>query len=426
MKSYQIMTKEELQQEYDKLNSAYNTFKNKGLALDMSRGKPGADQLDLAMPMLDILTSEDVLKSENGTDTRNYGILDGIPEVKKLFADMLGVTSENIIVGGNSSLNMMYDTVARAMSFGILGSTPWSKLDKVKFLCPVPGYDRHFAICELFGIEMVNIPMNENGPDMRMIEKLVSEDESVKGIWCVPMYANPTGLTYSDETVKRFAALKPKAKDFRIYWDNAYCVHHLCDTPDSLLNIFAEAKKCGNEDMIFEFASTSKVSFSGAGVAAMAASTTNIKDILSKMTIQTIGFDKINQLRHAKFFKDIDGINAHMKKHQAILAPKFEAVISMLDKEIAPCEIASYTKPKGGYFISFDTMNGCAKRVGELCKEAGVVLTAVGATFPYGNDPDNRNIRIAPTFPPVSELNEAMELFCICVKMASIENLLNK
>ncbi len=392
----------------------------------MSRGKPGSDQLELAMPILDVLTSKDALNAENGFDTRNYGLLDGIGEAKRLFADMLEVLPENILVGGNSSLNLMYDSIARSMSFGVLGSTPWSKLDKVKFLCPVPGYDRHFAICELFGIEMINIPMNEFGPDMDMVEKLVSEDDSIKGIWCVPMYANPTGITYSNEVVKRFASLSPKANDFRIYWDNAYCVHHLNNTPDTLLNIFEEAKKNGKEDIVFEFASTSKISFSGAGIAVMAASVNNLNFIRSKLTIQTIGTDKINQLRHVKFYKNLDGIVEHMKKHQDILEPKFNTVLEILDKNIAPCNIATYTKPNGGYFISFDTMKGCAKRVGELCKDAGVVLTPVGATFPYGVDADNSNIRIAPTYPPVEELQIAMELFCDCVKLASIEKLLEQ
>lgn len=426
MKSYQLISKEELQKEYESVLLRYTEFKQRGLALDMSRGKPGSDQLDLAMPMLDVLTSKDKLNAENGFDTRNYGILDGLPETKRLFAEMLDVKPENILVGGNSSLNLMYDTVARSMTFGVIDSTPWSKLDKVKFLCPVPGYDRHFAICELFGIEMINVPMNEFGPDMDMVEKLVSEDETIKGIWCVPMYANPTGITYSDEVVNRFAALSPKANDFRIYWDNAYCVHHLNNTPDTLLNILEEAKKNGKEDMVFEFASTSKISFSGAGVAVMAASVNNLNFIRSKLTIQTIGADKINQLRHVRFYNDLNGIKDHMKKHQEILEPKFNTVIEMLEQNIAPCEIATYTKPKGGYFISFDTMKGCAKRVGDLCKEAGVVLTPVGATFPYGVDADNSNIRIAPTFPPVEELKIAMELFCDCVKLASIEHLLAK
>lgn len=425
MKSYLSMSKEELKSEYEIVLSKYNQMKEKGLSLDMSRGKPSPEQLDLAMPILDVLTSNDIINAENGFDTRNYGLLDGLPEAKRLFAEMLEVKPENIIVGGNSSLSLMYDSIARSMSFGVMGSTPWSKLDKVKFLCPVPGYDRHFAICELFGIEMINIPMNHEGPDMDMIEQLVANDESIKGVWCVPKYSNPSGITYSDEVVRRFAALKPKAKDFRIYWDNAYVVHDLSNTPDTLLNIFEECQKNGNEDMIFEFASTSKISFSGAGIAVMAASVENLNFIRKYLTFQTIGFDKINQLRHVKYYKDLNGIKAHMQKHKKLLAPKFATVINALDKNIAPYGIGSYEKPNGGYFISFNTIKGCAKRVGELCKEAGLVMTPSGATFPYGKDPDDSNIRIAPTYPSIEELEMAMELFCYCVKLATIEKLLH-
>lgn len=424
MKEYQNMSENEIQTEFNSLMLKYNEFKSKDLSLDMSRGKPAKDQLDLSIDMLDVLSSDDIMEAENGLDARNYGCLDGLPETKKLFSQILDVKPNNIIVGGNSSLNLMYDSIARSMSFGVCGSTPWHKLPKVKFLCPVPGYDRHFAICELFNIEMINIPMNNEGPDMKMVAELVESDDSIKGIWCVPMYSNPVGITYSDEVVTAFSKLKPKAKDFRIYWDNAYCVHHLTDTPDKLLNIVDECIKAGNEDMVFEFASTSKVSFSGAGVAVMAASEKNLNFIRKHLTIQTIGSDKINQLRHTRFFKDIDGIKAHMKKHKEIIAPKFDAVISALDKNIAPYNIASYVKPNGGYFISFNTMDGCAKRVCELCKEAGVVLTNAGATFPYGNDPDDSNIRIAPTFPPVEELKTAIELFCYCVKIATLEKLM--
>lgn len=426
MKNYKAMTKDELRNNYNDLLIKYNQFKAEGLSFDMSRGKPAPEQLDLAMPILNVLKSDDILKTENGFDTRNYGLLDGIEEAKKLFANMLEVLPENIIVGGNSSLNMMYDSIARSMSFGVLGSKPWSKLDKVKFLCPVPGYDRHFAICELFGIEMINIPMDENGPDMDLVEDLVSNDDSIKGIWSVPKYSNPTGITYSDEVVKRFANLNPKASDFRIYWDNAYCVHDVEQNSDVLLNIFDECKKSNKEDMILEFASTSKISFSGAGVAVMAASKNNLDFIRKHLTIQTIGSDKTNQLRHVKYFKDSDGISEHMKKHKDILKPKFDCVIEMLDREVAPYGIATYTKPNGGYFISFNTMDGCASRVGQLCKDAGVVLTPVGATFPYGKDPDDSNIRVAPTFPPLHELKKAMEVFCYCVKMASIEKLLEE
>lgn len=426
MTPYCKMSKEELKAEQSVLLKQYNDFKSLNLSLDMSRGKPGKEQLDLSMKMLDVLTSKDNLLTENNFDTRNYGLLDGIEENKKLFAEILDVPAKNIIVGGNSSLNLMYDSVARSMSFGVCGSTPWCKLNKVKFLCPVPGYDRHFAITELFGIEMIPVKMTKDGPDMETVKKYVESDETVKGIWCVPKYSNPDGITYSDETVKAFAALKPKAEDFRIYWDNAYCVHDLTDTPDILLNIFDACKETGNEDIVLEFASTSKISFSGSGVAVVAASDKNIESIKKLMSIQTIGFDKINQLRHVRFFKNKAGVIEHMKKHSALVAPKFNAVINALDKEIAPLEIASYIRPNGGYFISFFTQKGCAKRVVSLCKEAGVTLTSAGATYPYGNDPDDANIRIAPSFPSVEELNKAMELFCICVKLATLEKMLSE
>lgn len=421
------MTKSQLEKLQEELMTQYEFYKAKDLKLDMSRGKPGADQLDLSMGILDVISSKDMVKTQSGVDCRNYGVLDGIDEAKALFSKMIGVAEDEILVGGNSSLNIMYDTIAKAMIFGLPESEKsWSKYEKIKFLCPVPGYDRHFAICESMGIEMINIPMTETGPDMDMVEKLVSEDDTIKGIWCVPMYSNPEGITYSDETVKRFASMKTKAKDFRIFWDNAYCVHHISDTPDKLLNIMDECKKCNTQNRVFIFGSTSKVSFPGAGVAMMGASKENLAYLKKLITIQTIGSDKINQLRHVKFFKDIDGINAHMKKHKAILQPKFKAVLDTLEREIEPLGIASWHKPNGGYFISFNTMEGCAKRVGELCAQAGVKLTPVGATFPYRKDPNDRNIRIAPTFPPVEELQTAINLFCICVKIASIEKLLNK
>ncbi len=403
----------------------YEGYKVKGMKLDMSRGKPSTEQLDLAMPMFDVFTNAASMLAEDGTDCRNYGCLTGIPDAKRLFGELLGVSSDEIIIGGNSSLAMMYDTVSRAMTHGVYGSDkPWGKCDKVKFLCPVPGYDRHFAICESFGIEMINIPMHSDGPDMDMIEKLVSEDEAVKGIWCVPMYSNPDGISYSDEVVKRFANLSPKAKDFRIFWDNAYCVHHLTDTPDRILNILDECRKTGREDMVFVFASTSKISFSGAGVAIMAGSENNVKQITKLMGIQCISYDKINQLRHARYFKNVDGIMAHMAKHRAIIEPKFKLVLDMLDAQIGGLGILEWNKPNGGYFISVNTLDGCAKRVVELCKEAGVVLTSAGATFPYGKDPHDRNIRIAPTYPPLGELEEAMKIFCVSVKLASAEKLM--
>lgn len=427
MKTYQEMSKEELTQELTALKAEYEKIKGMGLALDMSRGKPGADQLDLSMGMLDVLDSKTALKSENGTDLRNYGVLDGIPEAKKLMADVIGTKPENVIVYGNSSLNIMYDQVARAEMFGICGNTPWCKLDKVKFLCPVPGYDRHFAITETFGIEMINIPMTENGPDMDLVEKYVNNDETVKGIWCVPKYSNPQGVVYSDETVRRFAALKPAAADFRIFWDNAYVVHHLYKEDQAqILDILEECKKAGNPDMVFEFASTSKVSFPGSGIAALASSEANLADIKKSLTIQTIGYDKLNQLRHVRYFKDINGLKEHMRKHAEQMRPKFEAVLEVLNTELGGLGIGSWYAPRGGYFISFDAMEGCAKEIVAKCKEAGVKLTNAGATFPYGKDPKDSNIRIAPSFPTPEEMAQAADLFVLCVKLVSIEKLLAK
>ena len=426
MENYPNLTVLEQKEEYQAQLKRYHELQALGLKLDMSRGKPGYDQLDLSLPMLDTVGHGCDMKTLDGSDVRNYGQLEGLPETRRLFGEMLGVDADQILVGGNSSLNMMFDTIALAMSLGICGSTPWSKLNKVKFLCPVPGYDRHFSICELFGIDMISIPLFEDGPDMEMVRQCVENDSSIKGIWCVPMYSNPTGITYSDRVVREFAALRPAAEDFRIFWDNAYCVHHLTDTPDHLLNIFDACREQGSEDLVYEFASTSKISFSGAGIAVMAASERNMKDLKRKRGIQTIGPNKVNQLMHARFFRDVNDIYAHMERHRALIAPKFAAVIEALDREIAPCNIARYTRPNGGYFISFDSMKGCAKRIGELCREAGVVLTAVGATFPYGIDPDDSNIRIAPTFPPVEELQQAMKVFCTSVKLASLESLLSR
>ena len=425
MKKYQEMTREELLQEKTALEAEFAKIKEMGLNLDMSRGKPGSDQLDLAMPMLDVLTSKEVIQSENGTDLRNYGIVDGIPEAKKLVADMVGVKPEQVIVYGNSSLNIMYDQVARAEMFGICGNTPWSKLDKVKFLCPVPGYDRHFAITEDFGIEMINIPMTADGPDMDMVEQYVNNDEAVKGIWCIPKYSNPEGVVYSDETVKRFAALKPAAKDFRIFWDNAYAVHHLYeDQQAEILNILELCEQAGNPDMVFEFCSTSKVSFPGSGIAAIATSEANIADIKKRLTIQTIGHDKINQLRHVKFFKDIDGVKAHMMKHAAIIRPKFEMLDELLTREVAARGIGSWVKPLGGYFISFNALEGCAKEIVAKCKAAGVTMTGAGSPFPYKKDPKDSVIRIAPTYPSVEELEKAAEVFIIVTRMVSVSKLL--
>lgn len=427
MKKYTEMTREELLSIKAALMEEYKEEEAKGLKLNMARGKPGKAQLELAMPMLDVLTSSSDMNTALGTDTRNYGDLDGIGECRRLMAAMMGVEKDNVIVCGNSSLNIMYDTVARSMNFGVNGGTPWCRLDKVKFLCPVPGYDRHFKITELFGIEMINIPLSTTGPDMDMVEQYVNNDPAVKGIWCVPMYSNPTGISYSDETVRRFANLKPAASDFRIYWDNAYCMHHLYeDDQDCILNIIDECAKAGNPDMVYMFASTSKISFPGAGVAAVASSLNNIQNILKLMTVQTIGHDKINQLRHARFFKDINGLKAQMKKHADILRPKFEAVVDTLEKELGGLDIGSWVKPKGGYFISFNAMPGCAKKIVEHCKELGVVLTGAGATYPYGKDPLDSNIRIAPSFPSPEEMRTASKIFVLCVKLASVEKLLGE
>ncbi len=421
------MSKEELAVFRESAQKEYDGYKEKGLALNMARGKPAATQLDLSMEMLSAVTSVEDCKAADGTDCRNYGGLDGIADVKSLFSKMLGVDNSELIVGGNSSLNLMYDTISKAMIFGVDGEQkPWMSSGKIKWLCPAPGYDRHFAICESFGIEMITVPMNDDGPDMDVIEKLVSEDDSIKGVWCVPMYSNPTGITFSDEVVKRFANLKPKAGDFRIFWDNAYCVHHLTETPDQLLNIIDECKKAGNDDMAYVFASTSKVTFAGAGIAVMASSKKNIDYAKKLMNVQTIGYDKINQLRHAKFFGDYDGLVDQMKKHSALIAPKFEVVIDALESEIKPLGIGSWHKPNGGYFISFDTVDGCAKTVVKLCADAGMELTPAGATYPYGKDPKDCNIRIAPTFPPVDELKDAMQVFVCAVKLATADKLLSE
>lgn len=418
-KLYKDMTSAELQAEKAELEKRYNDFKAKGLKLDMSRGKPGSDQLDLSKGLNDVADY-----TENGVDLRNYGMMDGTPACKKLFADLMQVKPENVIVGPNASLTLMFDYISQCFTHGA-GDTPWCKLDSVKFLCPVPGYDRHFTILEHFGIEMINIDMKADGPDMDAIEEAV-KDPSVKGMFCVPKYSNPQGITFSDDVVRRIAALKPASKDFRIIWDNAYMVHDFVDDGDKLLNIFDVLPEYGNEDMVIEVCSTSKITFPGAGVSALAASDNNIKAIKKRLNAQTISYDKMNQHRHVEFFKNVDGILAHMKKHAAILKPKFDMVIKHLNNELAGLGIASWTEPKGGYFISLDVMDGCAKRVGELCKEAGVVLTTIGATYPYGKDPNNRNIRIAPSYPPTEELDIAAELMCICVRLASVEKLLGE
>lgn len=421
MQSYYDMSREQLIALKEELLKKYDEFKSKNLKLDMSRGKPGNEQLEISLPMLDIVSSSSDCKARDGLDCRNYGLLDGLPSIKELFSVMLETEPENIMVGGNSSLNMMFDTIACIMTAGIGGCEPWCKQEKVKFLCPSPGYDRHFGITEYFGIEMISIPMTPTGPDMDIVEEYVNNDSTVKGIWCVPKYSNPQGITYSDETVTRFARLKPAAKDFRIMWDNAYCVHDITDTPDKLLSIMAECKKYGNEDLPVMFCSTSKITFPGSGVAAMAASKANMAVFKERYKYQTIGYDKLNMLRHVLFFKNIDGVKAHMEKHKAILAPKFKTVTESLEKELAGTGAANWVVPNGGYFVSVDVMDGCAKRVVSLCREAGVIMTDAGATYPYGNDPKDSNIRVAPSFPTVEELSLAMELFCICVKLAAVE-----
>ncbi|MCQ2550021.1 MAG: aminotransferase [Lachnospiraceae bacterium] len=425
MKALKDYTKEELLDLRTQLEKEYEDAKSRNLKLDMSRGKPSPAQLDTVMPLLDALNSSSDMKTEAGVDVRNYGILEGIPEAKKLMADMIGVNPDRVMVLGNASLPIMFDTVARSMMQGVCGSTPWHKLDKVKFLCPVPGYDRHFGITQMFGIEMINIPMSASGPDMDLVEEYVNNDPAVKGIWCVPKYANPMGISYSDDTVRRFAALKPAAEDFRIYWDNAYAIHHLYEEEqDEILEILSECEKAGNPDMVFQFCSTSKVSFSGAGISAVATSENNLAWMKSSMNFQIIGYDKVNQLRHVRYYKNIDGLKEQMKKHADIMRPKFEAVLQILDENLGGLEIGNWIKPRGGYFISFDAMEGCAKAIVGKCKEAGVTLTGAGATYPYGKDPKDSNIRIAPSFPSPEEMAEAAKLFALCVKLVSVEKLL--
>lgn len=423
MKPFIKMDKEELKLVLDNLENEYTKIKEQNLSLNMARGKPDFDQLDVSMNLLDVINSQSNLVKK--MDYRNYGILDGIDEAKALFAEMLDTDNEHLIIYGNSSLNIMFDQVSRGYTHGYLGETPWCKLDKVKFLCPVPGYDRHFAITEHFGIEMIPVPLNEDGPDMDMVEEYVNNDDSVKGIWCVPQYSNPSGFTYSSETVYRFAHLKPAAKDFRIFWDNAYLIHHLYDNhQEHVDNILKACQEANNEDIIFEFCSTSKVTFPGSGVAALATSINNKKDILKHMTVQTIGHDKINQLRHVEYFKNLDGLKKHMTKHANILRPKFEAVLEILENELGGLEIGTWTKPLGGYFISFQSLDGCAKEIVAACKEAGAILTDAGATYPYGNDPHDSNIRIAPSYPAMDELTQAAHLFALCVKLVSAKKVL--
>ena len=425
MKKYSEMTREELLALQAELTKEFEDVKAKGLSLDMSRGKPGTDQLNLSMAMMDVLHGGADMKCETGVDCRNYGVIDGIPEAKRLLGAMSEVEPDNIIIYGNSSLNVMFDSIARSMTHGVMGNTPWCRLPVVKFLCPVPGYDRHFKITEFFGIEMINIPMSPEGPDMDMIEELVAKDDAIKGIWCVPKYSNPQGYTYSKETVERFARLKPAAPDFRIYWDNAYSIHHLYDdNQDFLVEILHECVRAGNPDIVYKFTSTSKVSFPGSGIAAVAASKANLNDFRAYMRIQTIGHDKVNQLRHVRFFKDLDGLHEHMRKHASLIRPKFEMVLKNLEEELGGRGIGDWTRPHGGYFISFDSMDGCAKAIVARAKEAGVVMTDAGATYPYGKDPHDSNIRIAPTYPSLQELEEAVKVFILCVKLESVNKLL--
>lgn len=425
--NYVEMSTDELKGLLADLNKEYEDYKALGLKLDMSRGKPSPAQLDISNEILDVLTSKDSLVSDSGVDCRNYGNLEGIEEARKLMGDFMGVDASNVFVCGNASLNIMYDCVANSMLFGVNGSTPWCKLNTpVKFLCPVPGYDRHFKITELLGIDMINIPMTESGPDMDMVEKLVSSDSSIKGIWCVPKYSNPQGVVYSDETVKRFASLKPAARDFRIYWDNAYALHYIYDESIEIPEILSECEKAGNPDMVYEFCSTSKISYAGGGISAIASSKANLDWIRKRLTIQTISYDKVNQLRHVKYFKNIDGLKAHMRKHAEFLKPKFDAVLDLFEKELGGTGAGSWTKPMGGYFISFEAMDGCAKAIVAKCKEAGVTLTGAGAPFPYGKDPKDSNIRIAPSYPTPEELTQAAKLFALCVKIVSVEKILSE
>ena len=424
MTAFKNMSKEALAETKKNLQAEYDAYKAKHLSLNMARGIPSKAQLELSMGLLDSVNSSTDLTGINGADYRNYGILDGIPEAKQLFADLFNVTTDQIIVGGNSSLTLMFDTISSAMAHGLLGSTPWASLPAVRFLCPVPGYDRHFGITEYFGIEMIPVEMDENGPDMDFIENAVANDPYIKGIWCVPKYSNPAGITYSDEVVRRFANLKPAAKDFRIFWDNAYCIHHLFHEDVQLLDILDECRKAGNPNMVYMYFSTSKITFPGAGLAGMASSKENIDAIKKRMIVQSIGPDKINQLRHMKFLKNLDGLLDQMKKHADIIRPKFEAVDKTLTEGFSDSGIATWSKPNGGYFVSLNVEEGCAKRTVQLCKEAGVTLTNAGATYPYGKDPKDSNIRIAPTSPTVEELTEAMKILTVSAKLAAVEKLL--
>ena len=422
MMKYTEMTVQQRKAEYAAVLAEYEKQKALGLKLNMARGKPGREQLDMVTDLCNILVKPEDFISD-GIDSRNYGNVDGLPAAKALFADILGCKPEQCFVGGNASLQLMYDTVAKAYSNGLLHSEkPWSKLEKVKWLCPAPGYDRHFKVTQSFGAELITVPMTENGPDMDMVEELI-KDPAVKGMWNVPKYSNPDGIIYSDETIRRIAAMKPAAPDFMLMWDNAYCIHEFDGEFVPFADILSLCAENGNADMVYEFASTSKVTFPGAGVAVMATSEANLAYLTPLINIQTIGFDKINQLRHVKYLQDKEHTLALMQRHAAILRPKFRAVLDALDREIAPLGIGEWKRPKGGYFVSYNAMPGTAKRALALCKEAGVTMTGAGATFPYGVDPEDSNIRIAPSLPPVEELQQAIAVFCVCVKLAALEKL---
>lgn len=423
---YSSMNKGELLAEYEKVLCEYRTYEEKKLEINMTRGKPCKEQLDISEDMLGVIQKNEDCFTDKGFDCRNYGLVDGLDLAKQMFSPIIGVPWDQIIVGGNSSLNLMYDAVARCMLYGVNGGNgPWVKQGKVKFICPVPGYDRHFAICQSLGIEMVNVDLKDDGPDMDAVRELV-KDESVKGIWCVPKYSNPTGITYSDETVRALANLKPASKDFRIFWDNAYAVHDIYDDGDTLLDILPECEKAGNPNLVYIFTSTSKITYPGSGVSCLGSSRDNIDYIKKIMQMQTIGHDKMNMLRHVKYFGDADGVKKYMKKHADILRPKFEVCKKVLDEKLSGLGVATWTNPKGGYFISLDVPEGCAKKTVEMCKNAGVVLTDAGATFPYHNDEKDTNIRIAPSFPPISELEEGMYVLCTCVKLCALEKMLGK
>lgn len=423
MKKYTEMTKAELKAEREKVEAIYKALQDQKLTLNMARGKPGKEQLDLVSDILDVLKSDSDFICD-GIDVRNYGNLEGLPSCQKLFADVLGVKPENIFIGGSASLQLMYDTIAKAYTHGRVNSEkPWAKLDVVKWLCPAPGYDRHFGVSESFGMQMIPVPMTAEGPDMDVVEELV-KDPDVRGMWCVPKYSNPDGIIYSEETIRRIASLKPAAKDFLLMWDNAYCIHEFFGDFVPFPDILSECAKYGNEDMVFEFASTSKITFPGAGISVFACSENNMRYMKKLLDKQIISYDKVNQLRHIRYFKDKDGLLALMKKHAGVLGPKFRCVLDALEKEIAPLDIAEWQRPNGGYFVSVNTMPGIASATWKLCKEAGLTMTNAGATFPYGKDPKDSNLRVAPSLPPIAQLQKAMEIFCTSLRLAALNKLL--